>query len=97
VVYADWPFGNPAGYEKLDGLKKTCDWSSPSSMIPILIPSPAVASVEPQTVGAPISFGVRSSCSWYVTLGQTVAPGISDRRCSSDRGTVTAMPLATTL
>jgi hypothetical protein len=32
---------------------------------PDLIPSPAVASVGPHTLGAPISCGVRSSSSWY--------------------------------
>src|SRR5581483_6057511 len=64
VVYDVCPFGKPDGYEKPDGLKNTWLWSSPSSMIPILMPFPAVASVGPQTVGAPISFGVRSSCSW---------------------------------
>ena len=49
-------------------------------MIPIFMPSPAVASVGPQTVGAPISCGVRLSSAWYVTLGQTVAPGIAAQR-----------------
>ncbi len=33
--------------------------SMPSSMIPILIPWPAVASVGPQTCGAPIVCGLR--------------------------------------
>ena len=65
-------------------------------MIPIFIPLPAVESVGPQTVGAPISFGVRSSCSWYVTLGQTVAPGIELSGASCERGTTTAMPSRTT-
>jgi hypothetical protein len=96
VVYAVFPFGKPGGYAKLAPLKKTCDWSRPSSMIPILMPWPAVASVDPQMVGAPMSFGVRSRSAWYVTLGQTVAPGIASRRPSSEAGTTTAIPLRTT-
>ena len=50
VVYAVFPFGKPGGYVKFAGLKKMCVWSIPSSMIPIFIPWPAVASVGPQTV-----------------------------------------------
>ena len=65
-------------------------------MIPIFIPFPAVASVGPQTVGAPISCGVRSRSSWYVTDGQTVAPVMALSRASWERGTTTAIPFATT-
>ena len=69
VVYAVLPFGKPAGIVKPAGAKNGCVWSTPSSMIPIFIPFPAVASVGPQTVGAPISCGVRSRSAWYVTDG----------------------------
>src|SRR4051794_24933414 len=48
VVYAVLPFGKPAGYEKPVGVKKSCVWSRPSSITPILIPWPEVASVGPQ-------------------------------------------------
>jgi hypothetical protein len=65
-------------------------------MIPIFIPLPAVASVGPHTVGAEISFGVRSRSEWYVTLGQTVAPAILLSVLSCDRGTATAIPFSTT-
>ena len=65
VVYAVFPFGKPAGYAKLDGSKKTCALVEPVVDDPDLhARCPAVASVGPQTVGAPISFGVRSSSSW---------------------------------
>ena len=57
---------------------------------------PAVASVGPHTVGAEISFGERSRSEWYVTLGQTVAPGILLSVPSCDRGTATAIPFNTT-
>ena len=49
------PLGSrPASCTRL-GLKYGCVWSMPSSMIPILIPWPAVASVGPQRSGAPIN------------------------------------------
>src|SRR3954451_10216367 len=64
VVYAVLPFGKPVGYERPVGVKKTCVWSRPSSITPILIPWPEVASVGPQTWGAPISCGVRSRSAW---------------------------------
>ena len=47
VVYAAWPFGKPSGIVYPDGSKNACFWSTPSSMIPILIPAPAFPSVEP--------------------------------------------------
>ncbi len=65
-------------------------------MIPIFIPWPAVASVEPQTVGAPMSCGVLSRRLWYVTLGQTVTPRMASRRGSWAVGTTTARPFRTT-
>src|SRR5919199_5564932 len=58
VVKRVSPFGNPAGYEYPAGLKKGCDWSTPSSTIAIFVPCPAVASDGPQSCGAPISAGV---------------------------------------
>src|SRR5580765_8006441 len=58
VVYAVFPFGKPAGMVKPAGEKNGCAWSTPSSMIPILIPWPAVARVGPQTCGAPITCGL---------------------------------------
>src|SRR6266480_7762949 len=38
VVKALFPLGKPLGIVKPAGLKKACAWSTPSSMIPILIP-----------------------------------------------------------
>jgi hypothetical protein len=38
VVYAVFPFGKPAGYEKPAGSKYGWAWSIPSSMIPIFRP-----------------------------------------------------------
>src|SRR5690349_16505562 len=49
VVNVVFPFGNPAGYVKPAGLKNGCDWSRPSSRTAILIPSPSVARLWPQT------------------------------------------------
>src|SRR5215470_5744842 len=57
------PFGKPAGYVKPAGLKYGCEASTPSSMIPILTPLPAVASAGPQSLSAPISSGERTTCS----------------------------------
>src|SRR5258708_6737843 len=61
VVNDVFPFGNPAGIVKPAGSRNGCVWSTPSSMTPIFIPWPAVASVGPQGAGATISWGVRSS------------------------------------
>jgi hypothetical protein len=60
VVYAVLPRGKPAGYVKPVGSKYGCDWSSPSSMMAIFSPPPLVASVGPQTAGAPITCGPRA-------------------------------------
>ena len=69
----------------------------PSSMIPIFIPCPAVASVGPQTCGAPMIPGVLSSSGWYVTLGQTCAtPGSRESFPTLPRGTTTANPSSVT-
>ena len=65
-------------------------------MIPIFMPLPAVASVGPQSAGAPISCGDRLRSEWYVTDGQTVAPGSDASVDSCDRGTTTAIPSRTT-
>src|SRR5579872_4050542 len=96
VVYAVFPFGKPGGYDRPDGSKNGCCWSTPSSMTPILIPWPAVARFEPQTLGAPISCGPVLRRLWYVTDGQTVAPGMEERRARSALGTTTARPSSTT-
>src|SRR6476646_324404 len=96
VVNCVFPFGKPAGYAKPDGEKKTWLWSRPSSMIPILTPSPAKASVGPHTVVAPIRPGVRLRSAWYVTLGHTVAPGMRRSVASCAAGTATAIPFRTT-
>ena len=61
VVKAVFPLGKPAGYAKPVGSKYGCVWSIPSSMIPIFMPCPAVASVGPQMVVAPISCGGRTA------------------------------------
>src|SRR5438034_6515405 len=61
VVYARFPFGKPRGIVKPVGEKNWCRWSTPSSMIPILIPCPAVARVGPQSWGAPMTDGLRKS------------------------------------
>ena len=65
-------------------------------MIPIFIPWPAVARVEPHTAGAPMSCGVLSRRLWYVTLGQTVTPCMASSRESCEAGTTTARPFRTT-
>src|SRR5437868_9004765 len=87
VVYDVSPFGKPAGYARPPGSKYVCVWSTPSSMIPIFIPSPAVASDAPHTAGAWINCGPELRRLWYVTDGQTVAPGMRPRRARSPRGT----------
>src|SRR5579885_2860819 len=89
VVYDVFPFGKPAGYVKPVGSKYGCVWSRPSSMIPIRMPCPAVARDAPQSEGAPMSCGPSLSKLWYVTEGQTVAPGIADSRDRSARGSTT--------
>ena len=48
------PFGKPAGIAYPVGSKYLCVASMPSSMIPIFIPLPAVSSVGPQSLSAPI-------------------------------------------
>ena len=60
VVNAAFPFGKPGGYAKPVGSKNGCRWSMPWSMIPILMPLPAVLRVGPHREVAPISRGVRS-------------------------------------
>src|SRR5436190_14278483 len=64
VVYARLPFGKLGGGVKPAAPKNGCDWSTPSSMIPILMPFPAVDREGPHNVGAPMSAGVwlRSVC-----------------------------------
>src|SRR5689334_6120958 len=57
------PFGKPGGYVSPVALKYGCDASTPSSMIPILIPCPAVARPGPQSLSAPISSGERTTFS----------------------------------
>ena len=54
VVYAVWPFGKPSGISYPDGSKNWCRWSTPSSMIPIFVPAPALASVAPWRLRARI-------------------------------------------
>src|SRR6266536_488549 len=91
VVKPTSPFGKPAGMVKPTGERNGCVWSTPSSMIPIFIPWPAFASVGPQTVGAPISCGVRSRAAWYVALGHTLAtPGTRASLSTAPPGTTTA-------
>jgi hypothetical protein len=67
-VKAVFPFGKPAGIENPAGLKNGWAWSTPSSMIPILIPWPAVARVGPHTSGALIRGTLSSRLAWYSTL-----------------------------
>jgi hypothetical protein len=69
VVYAFCPLGNPAGMLKPLGLKKAWWKSTPLSMIPILIPCPAVARPGPQRFGAPICCGLLSSAGPYCADG----------------------------
>src|SRR5712691_13044924 len=71
VVNEVFPFGKPAGIVYPVGSKNGWVWSTPSSMIPIFMPWPAVASVGPQSAGAPISWGVRSRVVWKIAVGQT--------------------------
>src|SRR5436190_20816662 len=55
------PFGNPGGYANPLASKNACVASTPSSMIPILIPLPAVAKVDPHSLSAPMTCGLRLS------------------------------------
>src|SRR6185503_9707664 len=71
VVNVVSPFGYPAGIVKPAGERNGCVWSTPSSMTPIFIPWPAVVRVGPQSAGAPINCGERSSDAWYFAVGQT--------------------------
>src|ERR1700750_2230706 len=57
VVYFVSPFGNPAGYGNPLGLKYGWVACSPSSMIPIFMPLPAVAKFGPHSLSAPICCG----------------------------------------
>src|SRR4029450_8431909 len=98
VVNAVFPLGKPGGIAYVLGLKNGGAWSTPSSMIPILIPLPAVLKSDPHICGAPIRPGLRSRSGRYATFGQTFAtPGVAARRPSSDRGTTTARPSRMTL
>ena len=57
------------------GLKNGCDWLTPSSMIPIFTPLPAVGSVgPPQRSSAPISVGTTVE-TWRRTGPRRVRPG----------------------
>jgi hypothetical protein len=47
-------------------LKKACRWSTPSSMIPIFTPAPAVSRLGPQSCGAPICGTLWSRLDVYV-------------------------------
>ncbi len=67
-MYALFPFGNPAGMVKPLGSKKGCVWSIPSSMIPILIPFPAVAKLGPQRAEAPIRSTSGPAAAAWVTV-----------------------------
>src|SRR3954447_5746580 len=71
VVKAVSPFGYPTGMAKPAGERNGCVWSTPSSMTPIFIPWPAVASVGPHSAGAPISCGERASDGRHLRGGQT--------------------------
>src|SRR5581483_846442 len=73
VVKAVSPFGNPAGIVYPAGLKNGCAWSTPSSMIPIFTPLPAVSNAGSSHIRlAPISCGLRSRSGRYVSAGQTL-------------------------
>src|SRR5437868_4176758 len=63
VVYCVCPLGNPGGYWKPAGLKYGCAASTPSSMIPIFIPLPAVSRLGPQSLSAPICCGPSGAAS----------------------------------
>jgi hypothetical protein len=71
------------------------------------VPWPAVARLRPQSAVAPIKVGPRfcgvaavdavvSRSAWYVTVGQTVAPGSSRRLGSSAEGRTTETPSSAT-
>src|SRR6478672_9093166 len=51
------PFGNPGGYWKALELKYGCSAWTPSSMIPIFIPLPAVSKLGPHSLSAPTCCG----------------------------------------
>src|SRR6185312_4513019 len=80
-----WPFGKPGGYERPVASKNLCEASRPSSMIPILIPLPAVSRPVPHSLLAPITSGpwvivdarlMRTAALAYDALGHVLAiPG----------------------
>ena len=68
VVHLRPPFGNPVGYDIPVEARNGFVSSTPSSTIPIFIPSPR-APVEAQNPVAPISPGLPFIASRYVRLG----------------------------
>jgi len=68
VVNFSCPFGKPAGYEKPVELRKGFVASTPSSTMPIFIPSPR-APVRVCNSVAPITAVLVSVARWYRMLG----------------------------
>src|SRR4051812_32156001 len=93
------PFGKPGGYWNPFELKYGWPASTPSSMIPIFIPLPAVSKLGPHSLSAPICCGPSFTArEWYRTFGQTSATPVTGARWEiSERGRTTASPFAASL
>ena len=59
-----FPFGKPRGIRYPRALKYGWTRSTPSSMIPIFTPWPALESRGPQSAGAPMKLGVVVRSAW---------------------------------
>ena len=100
VVYSAWPRGYPGGIAYPAGSKKRCRWSTPSSMIPILIPAPAFGRSAAGSSRARIVAASGPASTWYVVGANTSrTPGSPARRGRSrvredDGDTVRDEPVA---
>jgi hypothetical protein len=96
VVYAACPFGKPAGMVYPAASKNRWVWSTPSSMIPILIPAPAFGRSGSGTSRAWIVAASGPAWTWYLTGANTrMTPGSRERRGRSRVGRTTESPFTT--
>ena len=96
VVYPAWPRGYPAGIAYPVGSKNRCRWSTPSSMIPILIPAPAFGMSAAGSSRARIVTASGPASARYVAGANTSrTPGSPASRGRSRDGSTTETPLAT--